>query len=558
MLDYIDAKTLKKMFLAGSQKLSDNRAWINELNVFPVPDGDTGTNMTLTLMSAAKALAKAPEGATISDIGKIISTGTLKGARGNSGVIMSQLCRGFTKEIEGAEIIDKALVASALNRGVQSAYKAVMKPKEGTILTVAREGAEKANELAGKDISMEDFFKEILSYSEEVLEHTPELLPVLKEAGVVDSGGQGLVVFLSGALEAFQGKEFKLDAEISPTEAAPREGIDTSNISTSDIKFTYCTEFIINLAKPFTADIEQDFKDFLVSIGDSIVCVNMDDIVKVHVHTNHPGLAFERGLTYGSLSSMKVDNMNEEHNEKLINEEEKRTAQQEEAPAKDAGPRKEYGFVSVCSGEGLAKLFKDLAVDVVIEGGQTMNPSTEDILKAIDQVNADNVYVLPNNGNIIMAAEQAKFLCQDKNVIVIPSKTVTQGINATINYVPALSIEENAEHMTKMMNEIKSAEITYAVRDTEIDGRKIELGDYMGIGGGHMLAVSKDIKEAALETIRALADEDSEIVTIYYGEDATEEDAQEIADHAEAEFEDAEFDVIYGGQPVYYYIISVE
>lgn len=558
MLDYIDAKTLKKMFLAGSQKLSDNRAWINELNVFPVPDGDTGTNMTLTLMSAAKALAKAPEGATISDIGKIISTGTLKGARGNSGVIMSQLCRGFTKEIEGAEIIDKALVASALNRGVQSAYKAVMKPKEGTILTVAREGAEKANELAGKDISMEDFFKEILSYSEEVLEHTPELLPVLKEAGVVDSGGQGLVVFLSGALEAFQGKEFKLDAEISPTEAAPREGIDTSNISTSDIKFTYCTEFIINLAKPFTADIEQDFKDFLVSIGDSIVCVNMDDIVKVHVHTNHPGLAFERGLTYGSLSSMKVDNMNEEHNEKLINEEEKRTAQQEEAPAKDAGPRKEYGFVSVCSGEGLAKLFKDLAVDVVIEGGQTMNPSTEDILKAIDQVNADNVYVLPNNGNIIMAAEQAKFLCQDKNVIVIPSKTVTQGINATINYVPALSIEENAEHMTKMMNEIKSAEITYAVRDTEIDGRKIELGDYMGIGGGHMLAVSKDIKEAVLETIRALADEDSEIVTIYYGEDATEEDAQEIADHAEAEFEDAEFDVIYGGQPVYYYIISVE
>ena len=558
MLDYIDAKTLKKMFLAGSQKLSDNRAWINELNVFPVPDGDTGTNMTLTLMSAAKALAKAPEGATISDIGKIISTGTLKGARGNSGVIMSQLCRGFTKEIEGAEIIDKALVASALNRGVQSAYKAVMKPKEGTILTVAREGAEKANELAGKDISMEDFFKEILSYSEEVLEHTPELLPVLKEAGVVDSGGQGLVVFLSGALEAFQGKEFKLDAEISPTEAAPREGIDTSNISTSDIKFTYCTEFIINLAKPFTADIEQDFKDFLVSIGDSIVCVNMDDIVKVHVHTNHPGLAFERGLTYGSLSSMKVDNMNEEHNEKLINEEEKRTAQQEEAPAKDAGPRKEYGFVSVCSGEGLAKLFKDLAVDVVIEGGQTMNPSTEDILKAIDQVNADNVYVLPNNGNIIMAAEQAKFLCQDKNVIVIPSKTVTQGINATINYVPALSIEENAEHMTKMMNEIKSAEITYAVRDTEIDGRKIELGDYMGIGGGHMLAVSKDLKEAALETIRALADEDSEIVTIYYGEDATEEDAQEIADHAEAEFEDAEFDVIYGGQPVYYYIISVE
>ena len=558
MLDYIDAKTLKKMFLAGSQKLSDNRAWINELNVFPVPDGDTGTNMTLTLMSAAKALAKAPEGATISDIGKIISTGTLKGARGNSGVIMSQLCRGFTKEIEGAEIIDKALVASALNRGVQSAYKAVMKPKEGTILTVAREGAEKANELAGKDISMEDFFKEILSYSEEVLEHTPELLPVLKEAGVVDSGGQGLVVFLSGALEAFQGKEFKLDAEISPTEAAPREGIDTSNISTSDIKFTYCTEFIINLEKPFTAEIEQDFKDFLVSIGDSIVCVNMDDIVKVHVHTNHPGLAFERGLTYGSLSSMKVDNMNEEHNEKLINEEEKRTAQQEEAPAKDAGPRKEYGFVSVCSGEGLAKLFKDLAVDVVIEGGQTMNPSTEDILKAIDQVNADNVYVLPNNGNIIMAAEQAKFLCQDKNVIVIPSKTVTQGINATINYVPALSIEENAEHMTKMMNEIKSAEITYAVRDTEIDGRKIELGDYMGIGGGHMLAVSKDIKEAALETIRALADEDSEIVTIYYGEDATEEDAQEIADHAEAEFEDAEFDVIYGGQPVYYYIISVE
>ena len=573
MLEYIDAKTLKKMFLAGVANLSANKEWINELNVFPVPDGDTGTNMTLTVMTAAKVLVDAPDSASITDIGKIIATGTLKGARGNSGVIMSQLCRGFTKETEGAAKLDKRTIASAMDRAVNSAYKAVMKPKEGTILTVAKAGAAKAAELMSEDISMEEYFSEIIAYSEFILEKTPDMLPVLKEAGVVDSGGQGLVMFLKGAFEAYKGNELKLDLSSghSETSAAPK-GIDTSNISTADIKFGYCTEFLVNLEKPYTDKDEQEFKAFLNSIGDSIVCVHMDDIIKVHVHTNHPGQAFEKGLTYGSLTSMKVDNMREEHNEKLVTEEEKRTAAAEDnamkseaaevaatvAKAEPAGPHKDVGFVAVCAGDGLSKIFKDLSVDAVIEGGQTMNPSTEDIVSAIDTVNADNVFVLPNNGNIIMTAEQAKYLCEGKNIVVIPTKTVTQGITAVINYVPALSVDDNTEHMKKAISEIKSAEITYAIRDTEIDGMAIEVGDYMGIGDGHMLAVSKDMKETTIETIKAMMDEDSEIVTIYYGADVTEDDAQEIADTIEEEYEDAEIDVAYGGQPVYYFIISVE
>ncbi|MBR6349497.1 MAG: DAK2 domain-containing protein, partial [Lachnospiraceae bacterium] len=398
-------------------------------------------------------------------------------------------------------------------------------------------------------------------------------LPVLKEAGVVDSGGQGLVMFLKGAFEAYKGNELKLDLSSghAETSAAPK-GIDTSNISTADIKFGYCTEFLVNLEKPYTDKDEQEFKAFLNSIGDSIVCVHMDDIIKVHVHTNHPGQAFEKGLTYGSLTSMKVDNMREEHNEKLVTEEEKRAAAAEDntmkseaaevaatvAKAEPAGPHKDVGFVAVCAGDGLSKIFKDLSVDAVIEGGQTMNPSTEDIVSAIDTVNADNVFVLPNNGNIIMTAEQARYLCEGKNIVVIPTKTVTQGITAVINYVPALSVDENTEHMKKAISEIKSAEITYAIRDTEIDGMAIEVGDYMGIGDGHMLAVSKDMKETTIETIKAMMDEDSEIVTIYYGADVTEDDAQEIADTIEEEYEDAEIDVAYGGQPVYYFIISVE
>ena len=573
MLEYIDAKTLKKMFLAGVANLSVNKEWINELNVFPVPDGDTGTNMTLTVMTAAKVLVDAPDSASITDIGKIIATGTLKGARGNSGVIMSQLCRGFTKETEGASKLDKRTIASAMDRAVNSAYKAVMKPKEGTILTVAKAGAAKAAELMSEDISMEEYFSEIIAYSEFILEKTPDMLPVLKEAGVVDSGGQGLVMFLKGAFEAYKGNELKLDLSSghAETSAAPK-GIDTSNISTADIKFGYCTEFLVNLEKPYTDKDEQEFKAFLNSIGDSIVCVHMDDIIKVHVHTNHPGQAFEKGLTYGSLTSMKVDNMREEHNEKLVTEEEKRVAAAEDsamkseaaevaatvAKAEPAGPHKDVGFVAVCAGDGLSKIFKDLSVDAVIEGGQTMNPSTEDIVSAIDTVNADNVFVLPNNGNIIMTAEQAKYLCEGKNIVVIPTKTVTQGITAVINYVPALSVDDNTEHMKKAISEIKSAEITYAIRDTEIDGMAIEVGDYMGIGDGHMLAVSKDMKETTIETIKAMMDEDSEIVTIYYGADVTEDDAQEIADTIEEEYEDAEIDVAYGGQPVYYFIISVE
>ncbi len=559
MGNFIDAKTLKLMFMAGANNLNSKKDWINELNVFPVPDGDTGTNMTLTVINAVKEVSNLDDNASIEEVGKKIAQGTLRGARGNSGVIMSQLCRGFSKELEGVKKIDKLVVAQAMDKAVATAYKAVMKPKEGTILTVAKAASSKAIELADSELSLEEYFIEINKYAEFILGKTPEMLPVLKEAGVVDSGGQGLLEFLKGAFDAYTGKQINFSFEVtSSSSISSGRKIDTSDISTSDIKFGYCTEFIIELEKEFTEKDEQEFKNFLTDIGDSIVCVNMDDIVKVHVHTNHPGNAIEKALTFGSLTNMKIDNMREEHNEKLFKEENSSNVEVNvEVKAKDL-PKKEWGFVAVCAGDGLAKIFKGMSVDEIIEGGQTMNPSADDIVAAIDKVNAENVYVLPNNGNIIMAAQQASFLCEDKRVIVVPTKTVTQGITAVINFTPALSIDDNATHMIEAAREIKSAEITYAVRDTEIDGKKIHNGDYMGIGDGKMLAVGTDIKNTAIETIREMVDEDSELITIYYGQDANEDDANELSDLIEDEFDELDIEVTYGGQPVYYYIISVE
>ena len=570
MLEYIDAGTLRIMFLAGAKNLEAKKDWINELNVFPVPDGDTGTNMTLTVKNAVTDLKKLPKDTSIAAIVKTIAAGTLRGARGNSGVILSQLCRGFSKEIESTPVksIDKELLAASFERAVATAYKAVMQPKEGTILTVAKAASVKAKELAKEDITLQQFFQSINRYAEYILGKTPDMLPVLKEAGVVDSGGQGLVEFLKGAYEAYVNDVTEWEDITTPdeeentaAEEAPRKRIDTTNIETSDIKFGYCTEFIINLEKECDEREEYEFKSFLSSIGDSIVCVNMDDLVKVHVHSNHPGEIIEKALTYGSLSSLKIDNMREEHNQKVIKESEMAMAESENATEEFLSvPRKEWGFVAVCAGDGIAKIFKGMSVDEVIEGGQTMNPSTEDIVEAVNKVNAENVFVLPNNGNIIMAADQASYLVQDKKVIVIPTKTVTQGISAVINYVPALSIDDNTHEMTEAAKEIRTCEITYAIRDTEIDGKQVHTGDYMGIGDGHMLAVGTERVQTAIDAVKAMVDEDSELLTIYYGADASEDEATEIADLLEEDdaFADIDIEVVYGGQPVYYYIISAE
>ena len=570
MLEYIDAGTLRILFLAGAKNLEAKKDWINELNVFPVPDGDTGTNMTLTVQNAVNDLKRLPKDTSIAEIVKAIATGTLRGARGNSGVILSQLCRGFSKEIGSAPVksIDKELLAASFERAVATAYKAVMQPKEGTILTVAKAASVKARELAKEDITLQQFFQSINRYAEYILGKTPDMLPVLKEAGVVDSGGQGLVEFMKGAYEAYvndvtewEDISFPETEEPAEIEEAPRRRIDTTNIETSDIKFGYCTEFIINLEKEFDEREEYEFKSFLSSIGDSIVCVNMDDLVKVHVHSNHPGEIIEKALTYGSLSSLKIDNMREEHHQKVIKESEMAMAMGENATEEFLSvPRKEWGFVAVCAGDGIAKIFKGMSVDEVIEGGQTMNPSTEDIVAAVNKVNAENVFVLPNNGNIIMAANQASYLVKDKKVIVIPTKTVTQGITAVINYVPALSIDDNTHEMTEAAKEIKTCEVTYAIRDTEIDGKHVHTGDYMGIGDGHMLAVGTERVQTTIDAIKSMVDEDSELLTIYFGADASEDEATEIADLLEEDdaFADIDIEVVYGGQPVYYYIISAE
>lgn len=548
----INTELLQKMFLAGAANLEAKKEFINELNVFPVPDGDTGTNMTLTILSAAKEV-KALENPDMVAIAKAISSGSLRGARGNSGVILSQLLRGFTKEIREHKEIDTITLAKACERATATAYKAVMKPKEGTILTVAKGASQKAAELAETTEDLDTFISEVINYAQEVLEKTPEMLPVLKEAGVVDSGGQGLLEVMRGAYDAFQGKEI----DYSAIEAsAGTKMVKPSEQTETEIKFGYCTEFIIMLEKEFTAKDETEFKAYLESIGDSIVCVADDDIVKIHVHTNDPGLAIQRALTYGQLSRMKIDNMREEHQERLIKDAEKLAAQQ--AEAKKAEPRKEVGFIAVSIGEGMNEIFRELGADYIIEGGQTMNPSTEDMLNAIDQVNAEHIFILPNNKNIILAANQAQTLTEDKDIIVVPSKTVPQGITAIINYMPDADAQTNLEAMIEGIGNVKTGQVTYAVRDTHIDDKEIHEGDIMGIGDSGILAVGQSVEETTKEMLAQLVDEDTELISLYYGQDVQEESAENFAQEIEDLYPDVDVDVHFGGQPIYYYVLSVE
>ena len=550
-INTINAEMLSKMFLAGAANIEAKKEFINELNVFPVPDGDTGTNMSLTIMAAAKEVA-AIEKPTMESLAKAISSGSLRGARGNSGVILSQLFRGFTKAIRDTKKIDVLTLAGACEKAKETAYKAVMKPKEGTILTVAKGIAEKALELAESVDDLEEFIPQVIDHAEYVLSKTPEMLPVLKEAGVVDSGGQGLLEVLKGAYDAFLGKE------VDYTQIAPSSAVSTTKTSAetnAEIKFGYCTEFIIMTEKEFTDKDEREFKAYLESIGDSIVCVADDEIVKIHVHTNDPGLAIQRALTYGQLSRMKIDNMREEHEEKLIRDAEK-VAQQEKA--KEKAEQKEFGFISVSIGEGLNDIFRELGVDYIIEGGQTMNPSTDDMLTAIDAVNAKHVFIFPNNKNITLAANQAKSLVKDKEVIVIPTKTVPQGITAIINFVPDLSAVENEEMMLEEIKRVKTGQVTYAVRDTSIDGKEIHMDDIMGIGDAGILSVGTEIEATTLDMLSQLVDEESELISIYYGADVTEEDAAALTEKIEELYPDVDIDTHSGGQPIYYYVLAVE
>lgn len=560
----INSKLLARMFLAGAKNLDSKKDWINELNVFPVPDGDTGTNMTMTIMSAAKEVSSLTN-PTMAELAKAISSGSLRGARGNSGVILSQLFRGFCKVIKEYDEIDVTILCEACQKAVETAYKAVMKPKEGTILTVAKGAAEKALELSDETEDVVTFVEEVIKQAEYVLDQTPEMLPVLKQAGVVDSGGQGLVQVLKGAYDALIGKEIDYTIEGAPTGAAPAK---ISAETEAEIKFGYCTEFIIVLNAPMSDNEEHAYKAFLESIGDSIVVVADDEIVKTHVHTNDPGLALQKALTFGSLSKIKIDNMREEHQEKLIKDSQKLAAQQKaEEEAYEAAcadektnnmPAKEMGFVSVSIGEGMNEVFRGLGVDYLIEGGQTMNPSTEDMLNAIEHVNAKTVFILPNNKNIIMAANQAVDLVDDKQIIVIPTKTIPQGITALVNYIPDHSAEENKEQMMAEIENVKTGQVTYAVRDTEIDGKTIKQNDFMGIGDKSILSVGTDLRATTLEMVDAMVDEDSAIVSIYFGSDSDEDSANELAAAIEEKYPDVEVEVNDGGQPIYYYVISVE
>ena len=556
----IDANMLKNMFLAGAKRIESKKEWINELNVFPVPDGDTGTNMTMTIMSAAREVS-ALENPTMESLAKAISQGALRGARGNSGVILSQLFRGFTRPIKDVDVIDSAVAAEAFKKASETAYKAVMKPKEGTILTVARGMSEKAADVFDATDDLAEGFRQIIEYGDYMLSLTPEMLPVLKQAGVVDSGGQGLMVVLKGAYDCLMGVESADDfvTEVKSETAASvnkeRPGLD--EIETANIRFGYCTEFIVMLEKAFGEKDEDEFKAYLSSIGDSIVCVADSDIVKVHVHTNDPGLAIQKGLSYGSLTSMKIDNMREEHHERLFRDAQKIAEVQAKTPAA-AEPEKEVGFVAVSMGDGMKRIFGELGVDRIIEGGQTMNPSTADILEAIDQVNAHTVFVLPNNKNIILAAQQARELTEGKKVIVIPSKTVPQGIAAVINYISGSSDEENEAMMTEEMQNVRSGQITYAVRDTIIDDKEIREGNIMGMGDGGLLAVGEELVATTVATIDALIDEDSEIISLYYGAEVTEEDAEHLSALLQEKYPECEVELNEGGQPIYYYVVSVE
>lgn len=562
MSNTIDALALKKAFIAGANNLDNNKEYINELNVFPVPDGDTGTNMTLTILSAVREVEASPD--DMKSIARAMSTGSLRGARGNSGVILSQLLRGFSKKIQDKKIIDVHDIADAFQKAVETAYKAVMKPKEGTILTVAKGVASKARECADADMSLAQFCDEVIEYGDAVLDSTPEMLPVLKEAGVVDSGGQGLMVVIKGAVDCLMGR---VTVELSKSTGAVNvkkntTGAGNDEISTADIKFGYCTEFIINLEKPYGEAEEDDLKSFLESIGDSIVCVSLDDIVKIHVHTNHPGQAFEKGLTLGYLTNMKIDNMRIEHNERVSQSERDESERQEEErqhrKQEIVEPKKKYGFIAVSMGDGLKKLFGELGADYIIEGGQTMNPSTEDMLNAIDKVNAENIFILPNNKNVVLAANQAASLCEGKNIIVIPTANAPQGISAMIAFDSTADVDENKSSIKAAVKNVKSGQVTYSVRDTSIDGKTIKEGDIMGIGDKGLVSVGDDIEQVTFDLIADGVDDDSEVISIYNGADVSQEDADKLAARVEEAYPDVDVQCYYGGQPIYYYIVSVE
>ncbi len=554
-INTIDAAVFAKMFLAGAKNLEAKKEWINELNVFPVPDGDTGTNMSMTIMSAAKEVSSL-ENPTMAELAKAVSSGSLRGARGNSGVILSQLFRGFTKVIAKYDTLDVVILCEAMQKAVETAYKAVMKPKEGTILTVAKGAANKAMELCDETDDIVYFVGEVIKEAERVLSKTPDMLPVLKQAGVVDSGGQGLVQVLKGGYDSLLGKEIDYSIEGAGNGSGV---VRISSQTEEEIKFGYCTEFIIVLNQPLTEKEEQEYKAYLESIGDSIVVVADEEIVKTHVHTNDPGLAIQTALTHGSLSKIKIDNMREEHQEKLIKDAVKLAEQQKAQEAsKPAEPAKEMGFISVSIGEGVNEIFRGLGVDYIIEGGQTMNPSTEDMLNAIEKVNAKTIFILPNNKNIVLAANQAATLVEDKEIIVIPTKTIPQGITALINFIPDLSSKENAERMTEELANVKTGQVTYAVRDTEIDDKVIRQGDYMGIGDTSILAVGRDMTETTHAMIDEMIDEESSIISIYYGDQVKEDDANALGAKLEGKYPDVEVEIHYGGQPIYYYVISVE
>ncbi len=556
MTNIIDAKILAKMFLAGAKNLESQKEWINDLNVFPVPDGDTGTNMTLTIMSAAKDVA-AMDNPDMISLCKAISSGSLRGARGNSGVILSQLFRGFTKSIREKDVLDIPVFADAFEKAVETAYKAVMKPKEGTILTVAKGASIRARELAEEGCTdLGYFFDEVIKYADEVLERTPEMLPVLKQAGVVDSGGQGLMQVLKGAYDAFLGKE--IDLTIKEVKSSQGTKVKAEAQTDIDIKYGYCTEFIIMLSRNFNIKTEMDFKEYLESIGDSIVVVADDDVVKVHVHTNDPGLAIQKALKYGALSNLKIDNMRLEHQEKLFREGQLKDEIKDAQKAEELMPHKEVGFIAVSVGEGINDIFRGLGVDYIIEGGQTMNPSTEDMLNAIERVNADSVFILPNNKNIILAANQAQMMVKDKNIIVIPTKTVPQGITAIINYVPDMSVQENEENMKSEIGNVKTGQVTYAVRDTVIDDKEIKQGDYMGLGDAGILSVGSNVSDVTFDMVKEMMSDDLELISVYYGEEITEDVAKELKMRIEKEYPSCDIELQYGGQPIYYYIISAE
>ena len=549
-LEQIDAQSLKSAFITGAKSLEAKKEWINELNVFPVPDGDTGTNMTMTIMSAAKTLA-AEEGDDIASMCKAIAQGSLRGARGNSGVILSQLFRGAAKILKESPVVDVFEIALAFDKASETAYKAVMKPKEGTILTVARAMGERALEIHDEYDDIIAFLEAVLAYGDETLKKTPEMLPVLKKAGVVDSGGQGLMVILHGILEGLKGNVIELgDVVLSTKTEGSANGAAREDIDTSDIKFGYCTEFIVNLNKEFTDKDEEEFKEFLTSIGDSLVCVADDEVVKIHVHTNDPGLAIQRGLTFGELTNLKIDNMREEHRERVIKGVDQILESQKQ--------KKKMGVISVSAGSGLTSIFKEIGVDVVVEGGQTMNPSTEDILNAVEHLNAETIYILPNNKNIILAAEQAAKIVEDKKVVVIPTKTIPQGITAMISLSEDRSAEENLENATEEISNVKSAQITYAVRNTTIDDVEIHENDVMALGDSGIIGVDKSIDSAVDKALANMIDDSSELVCLYYGEEVSEEDATKLCDELVGKYENVEFELHFGGQPVYYYFISVE